>query len=142
MADKRRRPRSAAPGKTDGDSRHAFLEDLSQALARLAEASDRLRQRRDQVDQFEQPARWSAINDQIRGLDERISGLRDEQQRVSMSATELVPLPRTDLDALRSAIATLSQLVRAASTASAVAEAAGTLAAVATEAIRKSRPQG
>lgn len=134
MADKGRSTRSAG--------KHELLDDLGKTLARLAEASDRMRQRLDQVDPYEQPARWSALNDQIRGLDERISGLRDEQQRIALIATELAPLSHGELDALRAAIAALAQLVKAASTAAAVAEAAGTLAAVATEVARKTVARG
>ena len=97
VADKRRRPKasgkatqagSSTPGPrpTGGGSmttsKQELLDDLGQALARLADASERMRQRLDQVDSYEQPAKWAAINDQIRGLDERISGLRDEHQRL------------------------------------------------------------
>ena len=123
-------------------SKQELLDDLGQTLARLADASDRMRQRLDQVDPYEQPARWGALNDQIRGLDERISGLRDEHQRICLITTELQPLPHADLDALRRALATLSQLVKAAGTAAAVAEAAGTLVTVASELVKKSLPKG
>lgn len=123
-------------------SKQELLDDLGQTLARLADASERMRQRLDQVDPYEQPARWGALNDQIRGLDERISGLRDEHQRICLITTELQPLPHADLDALRRALATLSQLVKAAGTAAAVAEAAGTLVTVASELVKKSLPKG
>lgn len=123
-------------------NKHELLEDLTQALARLAEASERMRQRLDQVDPYEQPARWSAINDQIRGLDERISVLRDEHQRVSLVVAELVPLSRVDLEQLRQATAALSGLVRAMGTSVAVAEAAGKLAVVAGDLVKKTLPKG
>jgi len=123
-------------------NKHELLEDLSQALSRLGEASERMRQRLDQVDPYEQPARWSAINDQIRGLDERISVLRDEHQRVSLVVIELLPLSRTELEDLRQAIATLSGIVRAMGTSAAVAEAAGKLAVVASDLVKKTLPKG
>lgn len=123
-------------------NKHELLEDLSQALARLTEASERMRQRLDQVDPYEQPARWSAINDQIRGLDERISVLRDEHQRVSLVVVELVPLSREELAGLRQAIVGLSGIVRAMGTSAAVAEAAGKLAVVASDLVKKTLPKG
>lgn len=123
-------------------SKQELLDDLGQALARLADASERMRQRLDQVDSYEQPAKWAAINDQIRGLDERISGLRDEHQRLCLIATEVLPLARGELDDLRKAVATLSAIVRAAGTAAAVAEAAGKLTLVASELVKKSLPKG
>lgn len=119
-----------------------FLDDLSRALARLTEASDRMRQRLDQVDPYEQPARWAAINDQIRGLDERISLLRDEHQRLGLVATELRPLAGHELAGLRQAVAVLADLIRAMGTSSAVAEAAGKLVAVAGDLVQKSLPKG
>jgi prefoldin subunit 5 len=123
-----------------GGERHELIDDLEKVLSRLAEASERLRQRLDQVDQYEQPARWGAINDQIRGLDERISVLRDEHQRLRLTHTELTPLARHDLEVLRQAISNLADIVRAAGTAAAVAEAAGKLAAVASDLAKKSLP--
>ncbi|MBZ5709831.1 hypothetical protein [Nannocystis pusilla] len=123
-------------------NKHELIEDLSQALARLGEASERMRQRLDQVDPYEQPSRWSAINDQIRGLDERISVLRDEHQRVSLVVVELLPLSRTELEALRQATTALSGIVRAMGTSAAVAEAAGKLAVVASDLVKKSLPKG
>lgn len=146
MATGKRPPKSTTstkPGPTPaarpvGGDRHELIDDLEKVLARLAEASERLRLRLDQVDQYEQPARWGAINDQIRGLDERISALRDEHQRLRLAQSELVPLARHDLEVLRQAIATLADIVRAAGTAAAVAEAAGKLAAVASDLAKKS----
>jgi DNA repair exonuclease SbcCD ATPase subunit len=135
---------STKPGPTPqarhvgGGHGHELIDDLEKVLSRLAEASERLRQRLDQVDQYEQPARWGAINDQIRGLDERISALRDEHQRLQLAHTELAPIALKDLEALRQAIANLADIVRAAGTAAAVAEAAGKLAVVASELAKKS----
>lgn len=145
MASGKRPPKSTTstkPGPTPtgrpiGD-KHALIDDLEKVLSRLADASERLRQRLDQVDPYEQPARWGAINDQIRGLDERISALRDEHQRLRLAHTELAPLALHDLEVLRQAIATLADIVRAAGTAAAVAEAAGKLAAVASDLAKKS----
>lgn len=123
-------------------TRHELLDGLSHALARLCEASERLRQRLDQIDPYEQPSRWSAVNDQIRGLDERISLLRDEQQRCGLVALELVPLSPRELAELREATAALAALVGAVSTSVAVAEAAGKLAQVAGDLVKKSLPRG
>lgn len=146
MASGKRPPKSTTstrPGPTPearpvGGQRHALIDDLEKVLSRLAEASERLRQRLDQVDQYEQPARWGAINDQIRGLDEKISGLRDEHQRLRLAHTELAPLDIHELEVLRQAIANLADIVRAAGTAAAVAEAAGKLAVVAGDLAKKS----
>ena len=147
MATGKRPPKSTTstkPGPTPqarhvgGGHGHELIDDLEKVLSRLAEASDRLRHRLDQVDQYEQPARWGAINDQIRGLDERISALRDEHQRLRLAHTELAPIALEDLEALRQAIANLGDIVRAAGTAAAVAEAAGKLAVVASELAKKS----
>ena len=123
-------------------NKQELLDDLSQALSRLAEASVRIRQRLDQIDPYEQPARWGAINDQIRGLDERIGVLRDEHQRVCLLVTELLPLARHDLEDLRRAITALSDLVRVVGTSSAVAEAAVKLTTVASDLVKKSLPRG
>lgn len=123
-------------------SKHEFLEDLSCALARLADASERMRQRLDQVDPYEQPARWAAINDQIRGLDERISLLRDDHQRLGLLVTELLPLAAGELAALRQVTSALAELVTGSGTSVAVAEAAGKLASVAGELVQKTLPKG
>jgi hypothetical protein len=123
-------------------TRHELIDGLSDALARLCQASERLRQRLDQIDPYEQPARWSAVNDQIRRLDERISLLRDEQQRCGLVALELLPLSRHELAELREATAALAALVGAVSTSTAVAEAAGKLAQVAGDLVKKSLPAG
>lgn len=117
-----------------------LLDDLGRALTRLADASERLRLRLDQIDPYEQPARWAAINDQIRGLDERTSRLRDDQQRLALSALELRPLASAELDALRQAVAGLSELVRTAATAALVADAATKLLAVAGDIVKKTLP--
>lgn len=123
-------------------NKQELLDDLGKALGHLADASERLRLRLDQIDPYEQPARWSAINDQIRGLDERISRLRDDQQRVSLARLELRAISPGDVDALRRAIATLSELVRTAATAVVVVDAAGKLMAVAGDIVKKTLPQG
>lgn len=147
MADRQKRGKSAQQGVTHpapakGGARHEFLDDLSQALARLCEASERMRQRLDQIDPYEQPSRWAAINDQIRGLDERISLLRDDHQRLALVASELRALVPGEIAQLRMCTAALSDLVRAMGTSTAVAEAAGKLAAVAGELVQKTLPKG
>ncbi|HEY8378199.1 MAG TPA: hypothetical protein VIK91_17005 [Nannocystis sp.] len=137
MADRQHRIRSGQQGA----ARHGFLDDLSQAIARLSDASERMRHRLDQVDPYEQPARWAAVNDQIRRLDERISHLRDEHQRLALAAAELRPLGADEIARLRSCTAALADLVRAMSTSTAVAEAAGKLADVAGELVQKTLPK-
>lgn len=119
-----------------------LLEDLSRALSRLADASERLRLRLDQIDPYEQPAKWAATSDQLRGLDERISRLRDAQQRLSLAALELPALAHADIEILRAATLALAELVRTSATAGAVAEAAGKLATIAGEIVKKTFSQG
>lgn len=122
--------------------KHQLLEDLNRALSRLVDASERLRLRLDQIDPYEQPAKWAATSDQIRGLDERISRLRDSQQRLSLAALELPALSHAELATLRAATLALAELVRTSATAGAVAEAATTLATVAGEIVKKTLSQG
>ena len=113
------------------------LDDIARAIDRLSEAGQLLRTRLDAVDPLEHPARWAGVNDEIRALDERIGGLRDEQQRIALAGTELRPLGLAELEALRSATTTLAELVRAAGRIAAVAEAAVKLADAAGAAIQR-----
>jgi hypothetical protein len=104
------------------------VDDIGGAIDRLAEAGQMLRQRLDAIDPIEHAARWAAVNDEIRALDDRIGWLRDEQQRVALAGTELVPLDTTELDGLRSAVTELADLVRAAGRVALVIEAAARVA--------------
>lgn len=122
-------------------SKQQLFDDLNQVLGKLADASQRMRGRLDQIDPYEQPARWGALNDQIRALDERISGLRDQQQRLVLGRTELPELRVAELERLRAATSTLAELVRTAGTAAAVAEAAVKLAASAQDLIERTLPK-
>lgn len=124
----RRRP---GPGPTTS------LDDVARAIDRLSEAGQLLRTRLDEIDPIEHPARWAGVNDEVRALDDRIGGLRDEQQRVALLGAELQPLDLSELEALRTATETVAGLVRAAGRIAAVAEAAVALADVAGVAIQK-----
>lgn len=116
-----------------------ILDDIGQALDRLADAGQLLRRRLDTIDPIEHPARWSAVNDEIRALDDRIVALRGEQQHIALSHAELTPLADADLEALRVAITQLADLVRAADRVALVAEAAVRLAEATGTAIQKVR---
>lgn len=116
-----------------------ILDDIGQALDRLADAGQLLRRRLDTIDPIEHPARWSGVNDEIRALDDRIVALRGEQQHIALSHAELTPLADADLEALRVAITQLADLVRAADRVALVAEAAVRLAEATGTAIQKVR---
>ena len=116
-----------------------ILDDIGQALDRLADAGQLLRRRLDAIDPIEHPARWSAVNDEIRALDDRIVALRGEQQHIALSHAELTPLADADLEVLRVAITQLAELVRAADRVALVAEAAVRLAEATGTAIQKVR---
>lgn len=123
--------RRAAPGHT------TTLDDLARAIDRLSEAGQLLRTRLDEIDPIDHPARWAGVNDELRALDERIGGLRDEQQRIALLGAELRPLDLSELEALRAATETVAGLVRAAARIAAVAEAAVALAEATGAAMQK-----
>ena len=104
------------------------LDDIARAIDRLSEVGQLLRTRLDAIDPIEHAARWAGVNDEIRALDDRIGWLRDEQQRVALAGTELVPLDTTELDGLRSAVTELADLVRAAGRVALVIEVAARVA--------------
>lgn len=109
-------------------TRKPVVDDIGGAIDRLAEVGQLLRRRLDAIDPIEHAARWAGVNDQIRALDERINGLRDEQQRVALAGAELIPLGNAELDALRRAVSELADLVRAAGRVALVVEAAARVA--------------
>ncbi|MBK7823901.1 hypothetical protein [Nannocystis sp.] len=104
------------------------LDDIARAIDRLSEVGQLLRTRLDAIDPIEHAARWAGVNDEIRALDERINGLRDEQQRVALLGAELRPLHLRELAALRTATEAVAELVQSAARVAAVAEAAARLA--------------
>ncbi len=104
------------------------LDDIARAIDRLSEVGQLLRTRLDAIDPIEHAARWAGVNDEIRALDERINGLRDEQQRVALLGAELRPLHLRELAALRAATEAVAALVQSAARVAAVAEAAARLA--------------
>lgn len=104
------------------------LDDIARAIDRLSEVGQLLRTRLDAIDPIEHAARWAGVNDEIRALDERIGGLRDEQQRVALLGAELRPLHLRELAALRTATEAVAELVQSAARVAAVAEAAARLA--------------
>ncbi len=135
-----RRPpsrQSSGPRRRPGPGHTTSLDDVARAIDRLSEAGQLLRTRLDEIDPIEHPARWAGVNDEVRALDDRIGGLRDEQQRVALLGAELQPLDLSELEALRAATETVAGLVRAAGRIAAVAEAAVALADVAGVAIQK-----
>jgi len=115
----------------------SHLEAVAAAIDRLSDASQLLRTRLDAIDPLEHAARWAGVNDEVRALDERLNGLRDEQQRVMLAGTELRPLAPGELDRLREATAMVAELVRAAGRIAAVAEASARLADAAGAAMQK-----
>ncbi len=121
--------------KSPGSS--TSLDDIARAIDRLSEAGQLLRTRLDAIDPIEHAARWAGVNDEVRALDERIGGLRDEQQRVALRGSELRPLDLHELEALRAATETVAELVRTAARIAAVAEAAVALADAAGAAMKK-----
>jgi hypothetical protein len=118
------KPVAARPQRSD----RGVLDEICRAIDNLSEAGQLLRTRLDAIDPIEHAARWAGVNDEIRALDERIGGLRDEQQRVALAEIELRPLGLAELEALRAATTTLAELVRAAARIAAIAEAAARLA--------------
>lgn len=118
-------------------ARPTSLDDIARAIDRLSEAGQLLRTRLDAIDPIEHPARWAGVNDEVRALDDRIGGLRDEQQRVALLGSELRPLDLSELEALRAATETVAELVRTAARIAAVAEAAVALADAAGAAMQK-----
>lgn len=118
------RPPAARPKPAD----RGVLDDIGRAIDHLSAAGQLLRTRLDAIDPIEHAARWAGVNDEIRALDERIGGLRDEQQRVALAELELRELDLHELEALRLATTTLADLVRAAARIAAIAEAAARLA--------------
>ena len=118
-------------------ARPTSLDDIARAIDRLSEAGQLLRTRLDAIDPIEHPARWAGVNDEVRVLDDRIGGLRDEQQRVALLGSELRPLDLSELEALRAATETVAELVRTAARIAAVAEAAVALADAAGAAMQK-----
>jgi len=109
-------------------TRKPVVDDVGGAIDRLAEVGQLLRRRLDAIDPIEHAARWAGVNDQIRALDERIHGLREEQQRIALAGAELIPLGNAELDGLRRAVAELAELVRAAGRVALVVEAAARVA--------------
>jgi len=105
-------------------TRSPVVEDIGKAIDQLAEAGQMLRQRLDAIDPIEHAARWAAVNDQIRALDDRVCRLRDEQQRVALPGAELIPLGSAELEGLRVAVTELAALVRAAGRVALVVDAA------------------
>jgi len=105
-----------------------LVDHIGGAIDRLAEVGQLLRRRLDAIDPIEHAARWAAVNDQIRGLDDRIGQLRDEQQRAALVGAELIPLGNAELDGLRRAVSELAELVRAAGRVALVVEAAARVA--------------
>ena len=130
MSPKRRSSRRTPQSSTS-------LDDIARAIDRLSEAGQLLRTRLDVIDPIEHPARWAGVNDEVRALDDRIGGLRDEQQRVALLGSELRPLDLSELEALRAATETVAELVRTAARIAAVAEAAVALADAAGAAMQK-----
>ncbi len=131
----RRPPSRRPPGA--GSRRPTSLDDIARAIDRLSEAGQLLRTRLDAIDPIEHPARWAGVNDEVRALDDRIGGLRDEQQRVALLGSELRPLDLSELEALRAATEAVAELVRTAARIAAVAEAAVALADAAGAAMQK-----
>lgn len=129
------RPPSRPPQPSG--ARPTSLDDIARAIDRLSEAGQLLRTRLDAIDPIEHPARWAGVNDEVRALDDRIGGLRDEQQRVALLGSELRPLDLSELEALRAATETVAELVRTAARIAAVAEAAVALADAAGAAMQK-----
>lgn len=134
-----RRPPGAGarPPSQPSGARPTSLDDIARAIDRLSEAGQLLRTRLDAIDPIEHPARWAGVNDEVRALDDRIGGLRDEQQRVALLGSELRPLDLSELEALRAATETVAELVRTAARIAAVAEAAVALADAAGAAMQK-----
>jgi len=104
------------------------VDDIGGAIDRLAEVGQLLRRRLDAIDPIEHAARWAGVNDQIRALDDRIGGLRDEQQRIALAGAELIPLGSAELDGLRRAVSELAELVRAAGRVALIVEGAARVA--------------
>lgn len=115
------------------------MAPVSAALETLGSAAAMLRGRLATIDQLEHPARWAGVNDQVRAIEGRLIGLREEQQRVALAQAELRALGLDELAALREATAKLASLVQAAGTVVAVAEAVGGLVAATSTAITKIR---
>ncbi len=115
------------------------LTDLSQALTSLENAAQLLRRRLDTIDPLSHPARWAAVNDQVRLVDQRLAKLREDQQQCILAQSELGSLPSEELAALQLAASTLARLVRDAATVAAVAEAAVRLADTTGSAIQRVR---
>lgn len=123
-------------------TRKPVVDDIGGAIDRLAEVGQLLRRRLDAIDPIENAARWAGVNDQIRALDDRIAGLRDEQQRCALAGAELIPLGTAELDGLRRAVSELAELVRAAGRVALVVEAAARVADATAVAIARMRKPG
>ena len=115
----------------------SHLEAVAAAIDRLSDASQLLRTRLDAIDPLEHAARWAGVNDEVRALDNRLNGLRDEQQRIALAGAELRPLAPGELERLREATATVAELVRAVGRVAAIAEASVRLADAAGAALQK-----
>ena len=112
---------------------------ITTAFAALHDVGDLLRKRLAEIDPLDHPTRWSAVNDQICGIEDRLGELRGEHQRVTMARAELRALDGEELAALRAATTRLAELVQAADRVVALTEAAGTLLLATTKAIEKLR---
>lgn len=115
------------------------LSDIGAAIDRLCEAGELLRGRLAEIDPLDHPARWTGVNDEIRALEQRIAGLRAEQQRAALVGGELRGLGSDELLALHAATSELAELVRSAGRVAAVAEAAIKLTSAASAALGKLR---
>jgi hypothetical protein len=115
------------------------IAPITAAFAALHDVGDLLRRRLAEIDPLDHPTRWSAVNDQIRGIEDRLGELRGEHQRVTMARAELRELDGEELAALRAATTRIVGLVQAAERVVALTEAAGTLLLATTKAIEKLR---
>jgi phosphoserine phosphatase len=115
---------------------------IGAAFTALGDAGALLRRRLAEIDPLDHPAKWAGVNDQIRGLEEQIAGLRDAHQQIALARAELRMLGADELAELREATTHLTALVAAAERVAALSEAAGKLMVATGAAITKMRERG
>lgn len=125
--------------KVNQGARPDPLAPVGAAFEALSGAAALLRERLAAIDPLDHPTRWAGVNDQIRGIEDRCTALRDEQQRIALAHAQMRELGLAELSALQEATTKLATLVRAAGQVAAVAEAAGGLIAATSAAITKLR---
>ena len=120
-------------------SKQTAPDPIAAAFTALHDVGDLLRRRLAEIDPLDHPTRWAGVNDQIRGIEERLAALRGEHQRVVMARAQMRELGAAELAALQDATTKMAALVKAAERVVALAEAAGTLLTATSSAIEKLR---